>query len=83
VVAGIVTTGSTTVVSLQIGANFDGARSTSIIIADRLFLISQVAAAAGATVIPTLDPWMLAALSLLLVAGASSRTKRPPNSLRN
>ena len=84
VVAGIVTTGSTTAVSLQIAANLDGARSTSIVIADRLFLVSQLAAAVSpATVVPTLDPWMLAALSLLLfAAGALYAVKRRPNSLR-
>ena len=77
VVANIVTTGSTTAVTLQIGVNSGGARSTAIVLADRLFLVSQVAATVAD--IPALDPWMLAGLSVLLAAvglyGARGRLK--------
>jgi len=66
VVANIVTTGSTTAVSLQIVANSGGARATSIVLAERLFLVSQVAATVPN--IPALDPLMLLGLSLFLAA---------------
>src|SRR4051812_22791487 len=53
-VSNIAPSGGTTTVSLQIGTNFGALRATSIVIADRLFLITQPALTVGGIFVDTL-----------------------------
>lgn len=75
-VVSIVPNGSITTVSLQIGANTDGFRGTSILLADRLFLITQLGVQNTFVIVPTLDNWVIFVLALSLAAIAGVALQR-------